>query len=165
MKKAILVIATLLFALVPVWAAAQEHATPQEVYVKIVQAASVVQNLGEESFSAFNDPKGEFAWKDAYAFVTNCEKKTIVAHPNPKLINLPSDKVLCYKTGRKILEETCQQITPEGVWLEYWWPIQPGSDQIARKVVFVVPVPGTPYQVLTSIFNENDSLEDLNKIK
>ena len=63
-----------------------ETATPEEIYEGVLKGAEVLQSLGEEGLVAFNDPKGEFVWKDTYVQVYKCEAKQIVGHINPKIL-------------------------------------------------------------------------------
>jgi cytochrome c len=41
-------------------------ATPKDVYDIVLKAYEVVKALGDEALPAFNDPKGEFLYKDTY---------------------------------------------------------------------------------------------------
>jgi hypothetical protein len=52
---------------------------------------------------------------------------------------------------------------PEGAWVEHWQP-KPGFDKAQRKVSFMMQVPKTPYQVVSDIFDDATTLEELNKI-
>ncbi|MCB2186085.1 MAG: cache domain-containing protein [Deltaproteobacteria bacterium] len=162
MRKISASLLTLVFLLTasPLWAA--DQATPQEVYEMVTKAANLLKELGPEGLPAFNDPKGEFVWKDSYVFVMDCGKGTIAAHPNPKLIGLPGDKIRCLKTGRPILLEACQGMSAQGQWNEYWWN-KPGQDGIFRKISFAINVPGQPYQVGAGIYNDTVSLDELQK--
>ena len=110
-----------------------------------------------------NDPKGEFVWKDSYVFVINCQKGIIVAHPSPKVRGVSANVLKCQKTGRLILKEGCEQVNPEGFWMEYWFP-QLNSSEPVRKIVFVIPVEGTPYQVAAALADEKIEIKELNKL-
>ncbi len=160
MKKTVICLLAMLLGFSIGIAGAGEKATPQEVYEMVVKAASVMESLGAEGLKAFNDPKGEFAWKDTYVLVTNCQEGVIAAHPSPKLIGLQSSLVKCKKTNRLILQETCAAVSPKGHWIEYWWP-KLGSDKVFRKLLFVVPVQGTPYQVAAGIYDDNIKVDNL----
>lgn len=143
-------------------ALAQDKATPEEVYNKVVQAASLLQNLGPDGLDAFNDPQGEFVWKDSYVFILNCEDGKIAAHPMKKYIGLPAGKIKCYKTGRPIMMEACGKVNEKGLWKEYWWP-KMGEKGTHRKISFLIPVQGTPYQAGAGIYDETTDVEALNK--
>ena len=142
---------------------ADDQATPKELYGKIMDGVSILQNLGDGGFAAFNDPKGELVWKDAYLFVMDCEKGVILAHPNERLIGMTTDKIKEPGTGRLIMKETCEGMTPEGFWMEYDWG-KKGEDDVFRKVLLAVPVPKTPYQVVGAIYDKDTSIEELKKI-
>ncbi len=51
---------------------------------------------------------------------------------------------------------------PNGAWVEYQWPKR-GETQPSRKIAFVLHVEGTPYAVLAGIYNDDISIEELNK--
>lgn len=136
-----------------------ETATAEEVYSKVFDAVGVLENLGEEGLNAFNDPKGEFLWKDTYVIVFTCDK--MIAHPNPKLIGMPADKVKCHKTGRLIIKEGCQGISKNGFWLEFWYP-KIGEEGIFRKLMFAVPVEGTDWIVAAGTYDETTIIAELN---
>ena len=132
-------------------------ATPQDVYDLVLKAYEVVGALGEESFSAFNDPKGEFVYKDTYVFVQRCPNE-MMAHPfaldklkGVDLNKFPFNKSICDASAK-----------PGGAWIEYGWP-KPGEKEPSRKVSFVINVEGTPYTVAAGIYNDTDKIEDLNK--
>ncbi len=57
-------------------------------------------------------------------------------------------------------------MSPNGNWMEYWWT-KAGADgseskALYRKVIFILPGEGTPYQVGASMFSDDASLEELN---
>jgi len=145
-----------LFAGSTVWA--QDKATPKDVYDLVLKAYEVVQSLSDEALPAFNDPKGEFVYKDTYVFVQQCPKY-VVAHP------FALDKL----KGKDLREKFPFQTTlceggknPNGNWVEYQWP-KPGSKELSRKISFVIQVVDTPYTVAAGIYNEEVSIEELQK--
>lgn len=83
--KNIILITTLTF-FYPGLAYSTESATPEEIYAGVLKGAEILQALGEEGLSAFNDPTGALAWKETYVQVYNCEEQQIVGHINPKLL-------------------------------------------------------------------------------
>lgn len=163
MKKAVLFIVMVSFFLALPLAGAKGKATPQEVFEMVLKGVQVLEQLGEEGLEAFNDPKGEFVWKDTYVYVLSCEQGKVAAHPNAKYIGLTTNKIKCFKTGNPIMREACDEVNPKGMWKEYWWT-KIGSEQPSRKVVFLVPVEGTHYQVGAGIYDESMSIEELEKI-
>ena len=144
-------------------ALAEDQATPKELHAKIMDGVAILQNLGDDGLRAFNDPKGELVWKDAYLFVIDCKKGVILAHPNERLIGMTTDKIKEPGTGRLIMKETCEGTTPEGFWMEYKWG-KKGEEGVFRKVLLAVPVPNTTYQVVGAIYDKDASLEELKKI-
>lgn len=167
MKKIFIVLVVLALGLTALTAAAQESATPQDVYEKVLAAASTLEQLGPEALQAFKDPKGEFVWKDSYVFVIDCKKDLIVAHPNNKLIGL-KNSVVKDKPG-KLREpivlglEFCKAAqNPNGGWVAYYWE-KLGSDKPERKISFAVNVPGQPYTVAAGIYDDKTDINALNK--
>lgn len=156
MKRLILIALLVLFSLSPVQAD-DSKATPQDVYDLVLKAYEVVGALGEEAFPAFNDPKGEFVYKDTYAYIERCPTE-MVAHPfaldqlkGVDLTKFSFNKPLC--DGGNL---------PGGAWVEYHWP-KPGQTEPSRKVAYAIKVEGTPYTVFAGIFSDTAKVEDLNK--
>ena len=146
---------------------AEERATAKEVYAKVLDAASVLEGLGEKGLAAFNVPEGEFTWKDTYVQVYNCEARQVVGHPNPKNLTFPPD--VWWNTKDKKGNYLCQDLceaskSPYGGWVEYWWPKR-GETEPSRKITFIIQVPDTPYQVSAGIYDDKLTIEELNKIK
>ena len=50
---------------------------------------------------------------------------------------------------------------PYGVWVEYWWE-KLGKKEPARKIGFMIQVPGQPYQVTAGIYGDDTKVEALN---
>ncbi len=164
MKKLIYVVGLVLMLSTQVHAS--ETATPQEIFDMVLKGVQVMQGLGEGGLRAFNDPKGEFAWKDTYVQVYNCEAKKIVGHINPALLDWTSEKFdsIQDKKGNYITRLICEASNkPYGGWVEYWWP-KAGETEPSRKITFVVQVPDSPYQVSAGIYDDTLSIEELNKI-
>lgn len=167
MKKFFIVTVLMLNVLVAANVFAGEKATAKEVYDMVVKAANVLESLGEGGLVAFNDPKGEFTWKDTYVQVYNCEAHQVVGHPNTKLLTTPPDE--WWKTqdkkGKYLTQALCEASkNPYGGWVEYWWP-KMGETEPSRKVTFIIQVPKRPYQVSAGIYDDKITIEELNKIK
>jgi hypothetical protein len=136
---------------------AQDKATPEDVYEMILKAHGVIKSLGEEGLEAFNDPKGEFVFKDSYVYVNMCPKE-VVAHP----FVLDKVKGRDLRTELPFINRICEGAKdPNGSWVEYEWP-KPGETEPSRKIAFVLAVEGTPYQVAAGIYNDDISVEELN---
>lgn len=145
---------------------AEEKATPQEVYELILKAVPVVEELGEKGLAAFNDPKGEFVYKDTYVLVHDCAKMVMAAHPNPNLVGFDLNKIIDKNpdpTKRKNQsQEMCEVAKrPHGGWVEYYWE-KLGSSEPARKISFAIQVPGTNYVLIAGIYDDTHSVEELN---
>lgn len=157
MKKTALILALLISFLFSQAFAQDGKATEEDVYQLVLKAYEVVQALGDESFPAFNDPKGEFVYKDTYAMVQRCPSD-MMAHPfamdklrGVDLKKFSFNSALC-EAGTK----------PGGGWVEYKWP-KPGETEPSRKVSYVINVEGTPYTIMAGIFSDTANVEDLNK--
>ena len=157
MKHIFTVLSVIFFVLVssPAWA--EDKATPQDVYDLVIKAYDVVKNLGDEGLPAFNDPKGEFVYKDTYVFVLKCPEYC-VAHPFALEQLKGKDLREIYPFHIKFCEGG---ENPNGTWVAYEWP-KPGSDEPARKISFTIRVDGTPYTVLAGIYNDDADLDALN---
>lgn len=159
--------AALVLSLFALSAAAQDSATPQEVYEKVLAASSTLEQLGPEALPAFNDPKGEFVWKDSYVWVIDCKKDVVVAYPNPKIIGINlsrvQDKPGDLRAPKHHGQEICAAAANlNGGWVDYYWE-KLGSDKPERKISFVVSVPGQPYAVTAGIYDEKTDINALNK--
>jgi signal transduction histidine kinase len=143
-----------------------EQASVEEVYDMVLKAANVVEQLGDEALKEFNNPKGEFVWKDTYVWVLDCSVPTNAAHPfRPDLVGKDLTELKCKKTGKLFFQEFCKiGKNPNGGWVEYWWAKagQP-KDQLFRKITFVIQVPGSKYQVAAGIYNDSVTIKELNE--
>ena len=158
MKKAALFLTfMLLFSFSPS-NAGPSKATPEDVYNLVLKAYEVIESLGEESFPAFNDPKGEFVYKDTYVYVQRCPSE-MMAHPFAldKLKGIDLDK--SYDFTSKLCK-TAEQAG--GSWNEYYWP-KPGETKTSRKVTYGIKVEGTPYTIFAGIYSDTADIENLNR--
>ena len=166
-KKSVVLLAVLLFGLLTCvgTGAAAEKATPQEVYDMVLKAAIMLESLGAEGLKALSETK-EFVWKDSYVWAVNCSEGKLVAHPNKELIGLDLSKIYDKnpdESKRKVHNlDMCKGVAnPNGVWVEYWWE-KLGEEKPARKISFMVQVPGQPFQVTAGIYDDTTSVEELN---
>ena len=170
LKRFVLTVFTVFLALVlvgaPAMAQDSSQATTDEVYDIILKAVNVLGTLGEEGLAAFNDPKGEFSYKDTYVMVINCDTMKIVAHPNPKLVGLDVAE------GMDKNPDPAKQINPNvavcevkknpnGGWVEYYWE-KLGETTPSRKISFALGVPETPWVLVAGIYNDTISVQELN---
>jgi hypothetical protein len=139
-----------------VWAQ-EDKATAEDVYNLVLKAHEVISSLGKEGLEAFNDPKGEFVYKDTYVFVQECPKY-VVAHPFA-LDKLKGRDLSGVYPHQNTLCEGAKN--PNGTWVEYQWP-KPGETKPSRKVGFIIAVEGTPYAVVASIYSDDLSIDELN---
>jgi hypothetical protein len=158
MKKTTILLAFLLLFSFSNVNADDSKATPEDVYNLVLKAYEVVSSLGEESFPAFNDPKGEFVYKDTYVLVQRCPDQ-MVAHPFAlaKLKDVDLTKTTDFNAR---LCDAAQQ--PGGSWEEYYWP-KPGETEPSRKISYGIKVDGTPYTIFAGIYSDTAKVEDLNK--
>jgi len=140
---------------------AEESASPEEIISKVRAAAEFLSKAGESGLAQFNDPKGQWVWKDTYVFVYNCKKEEIAAHVNNKLINYKLSELID-KNGRYLGFDLCAEaLKSKGGWTEYWWP-KAGSTMPERKISYILKVPDQPYEVGAGIYNPGMAIERLN---
>jgi hypothetical protein len=158
MKKLFTIALFFLAVTTPLHADTGGGATPGNVYDLVLKAHDVVKQLGEDALPAFNDPKGEFIYKDAYVFVMKCPAE-VVAHPYA----IDKLKGRDLRTVYSFHNDFCEAAEdPNGSWIEYEWP-KPGESTPSRKVAFSISVEGTPYALGAGIYNKTAKVEDLNK--
>ena len=157
-----------LLLLLPAIAIAQSEyvtgqATPQEVYGKVIEAAQFLAKNGEPGLREFEKIKSNFVWKNSYVWITKCEENYCL--PGPKIRQLGLSESRCLVTGKLYILELCflADRNPEGAWVEYWQK-RSGYDKPQRKISFMKQVPNLPYQVVSEIYDENTSLEELNEL-
>ncbi|MFC1882847.1 hypothetical protein ACFL2S_15325 [Thermodesulfobacteriota bacterium] len=140
-------------------------ATPGEVYEKVVEAAIFLSTSGESGIKEFQKPTGKFVWKNTHVAVTKCIDNYCLPSPKSKDVGLNMSTLKCYKTGKFYILELCNEAmyNPKGFWIEHWGP-KPGFEKPQRKVTFMMPASNTPYQVVSGVFDDSTTLEELNKI-
>jgi hypothetical protein len=140
-------------------------ATAAEVYEKVAEAAAFLSKTGESGLSEFQKSNGRFVWKNTHVEVTRCIDNYCLPGPKSKDVGLNMSKLKCYKTGKLYILELCNEAmyNPKGAWIEYWHP-KPGFDKPQRKVSFMMPVANTDYQVVSGIYDDSTTLEQLNKM-
>ena len=130
-----------------------DKATKDECISKCKEAAKIVQEKGlEEVIKQVNNPKGQFVWKDTYAFLINLENGQVIAHPtNPVLIgkDLANMKDQNGKLFFYDLVETAK--TKSEGWVDYVWP-KPGEKIPSKKNVFAYKIPGTNTAVFAGVY-------------
>lgn len=150
-----------------------EKATPMECVEKCREARAYLQEnaaAGEDALKKaiayMHQRQNRFVWKDTYVYIACCECSPvcIVSHPiKPKLVG-PDLSGLKDKTGNLFFLELCEAAkNPEGKWVEYWWP-KIGESKASRKLSFILNVPGTKYQVVAGVYDENTEIASLNKM-
>jgi len=162
--KSLVLFAAISFALTG-FTMAEETATPKEVFDMVVKGAYLLENLGAEGLPAFNEQNGELTWKDTYVQAYNCGERQIPGHPSPKVRAFTTEKFwsLQDSNGVYICREICNVAeNPSGGWIEYQWPKR-GETEPSRKITFVIQVPNTPWQVSAGIYDDNVTIEELNK--
>ncbi len=142
----------------------QQAATPEEVVDKVNQAAQQLAQEGEAGLDAFRGKDSEYVWKDSYVVVQDCEEGRAVAHPISPELEGQDINTLTDETGKAFARELCEAAQrPQGGWVEYMWP-KPGEQEPSRKVSYVKPVEGTPYSVLAGVYDEDATIEELEKV-
>lgn len=163
--KAFAAILTLLFLLFAMGkpAPAAESATPREVVEKVKEAQNLLAG-GSSGIEEFKRSQSRWVFKDAYVFIVDMDTVTVVAHPmNPRQVGRNMISLRDVK-GNYFFLQFCRKAQEDGGgWVEYWWP-RPGEQTPARKCTYVLPVPGTSLMVAAGVYDENATLEDLNKL-
>jgi cytochrome c len=140
-------------------------ATTTEVYEKVAEAASFLSTTGEAGIKEFQKPNGKFVWKNTHVEVTKCIDNYCLPGPKSKDVGLSFSRLKCYITGKFYILDLCNEAmhNPKGAWIEYWHP-RAGFDQPQRRVSFMMPAANTDYQVVSSVYDNSTTLEELNKI-
>ncbi|MBF0225654.1 MAG: cache domain-containing protein [Desulfobacterales bacterium] len=142
---------------------AEESGNPKEVLAKVKDAVEFLSKAGESGFAEFNTDKGKWSWKDTYVFIMKCDEVALYGHPNPNLRHKDLSK-LKDKNGNYFFIQLCDAAkNSKGGWIEYLWP-KPGETTPSRKISYVIQVPGTPYQAGAGVYNEDVSMDELNKL-
>lgn len=139
-------------------------ATPQEVVSKVKEAVSLVSAKGEACFPEFNDPNGKWIWGGTYVFIMKCDGTMLATHPiKPKLIGRDLS-TMKDKFGNYFFSQMCETAKNSGGgWTEYYWP-KPGETEQSRKISYVLPIPGTPYQAGAGIYDDSITIEALKQL-
>jgi hypothetical protein len=144
--------------------AAQDQSSPQEVVAKVREAASVLSKTGD--LSQFNQKHGPWFWgKDSYIFIQDCDKKVIVAHPvKPDIIGKDFMTMKDSKGNLLFVKDYCEEARkPAGIWSEFWWP-KPGEKESSRKLTYSLGAKGTPYIVVSGIYDDKSPVDELSKL-
>ena len=163
-KKALAILILISVSLIALPLFAQEKATPEDVYEKVMEAAAYLSEKGDAALSEFNATDGQWVFKDTYIFVYDCDKGICAAIPST--INIVGKKIEDIKDINglpvgNILCETSKK--PNGGWMEYMWPVL-GTDEIKKKISFIYRAPGATYTVGAGIYApEGITVEELNK--
>ncbi len=146
---------------------AQQHqgsATPEEVVDKAKQATEHLAQEGEAGLEAFRSKDSEYVWKDSYVVVQDCEEGTVVAHPISPELEGRDLSTLKDESGKAFAQELCEQAQrPQGGWVEYMWP-KPGEQEPSRKIAYALSVEGTPYVVVSGVYDEDATVEELEQV-
>jgi signal transduction histidine kinase len=142
-------------------------ATPQEAVAMVRDAAKLLAEQGEPGLSQFRGKSSAFVWKDSYVFVSNCSTGMLLAHPfQPEREGTPIADGPSYGgvTAAERAKAQCEAAQkPGGGWFAYPFP-KPGQKEPARKVSFLMRVEGQPYIVGAGIYDQDDSIEALERI-
>jgi hypothetical protein len=149
---------------VPSIDAGQNSATTEEVIVKTREAAEYLAKEGEKGLSTFKSKNAQSFWKtDGYIFVIDCEQGKILAHPIHVVAGAPLTR-MDDSRNLQMAKPLCENgLKSNGGWFEIYLP-KPHQTTAQRKMVYVRPVPGTTYQVVSGIYDAAATIEDLNKL-
>ena len=143
----------------------KNHATPDEVVLKVRKAAALLAEKGAAGLEILRDSTSEFTWKDTYVFAVNCDADEVMANPAFPERQGGDIKQHTDYNGKQYGVELCGTAKQqEGGWIEYVWPRR-GSEVPMRKISYVVSVDGQPYQVGAGIYDEAITIAELNKLR
>ena len=148
----------------PAVSVGQDQATAQEVVAKVKEAASALSKTGD--LAQFNQKQGPWFWKkDSYIFIQDCDKMVIVAHPvKPEIIGQNFMTMKDSKGNLLFVKDYCEEARkPAGIWSVFWWP-KPGTKESSRKVTYSLSAKGTPYVVISGIYDDNATVAELSKL-
>ncbi len=136
-----------------------DKATPKEIYELVHRGLTYLNSMGEKGLDEFNNPEGRFIWKDSYCFVQHSNNFQLIGHPfAPKQSEGDTPQVMPFAPT---LAEAAKN--PKGQWAEYEWP-KPGEDKPTRKIAFIIQSERYPYQVGAGIWNDDFSVEELERM-
>ncbi len=166
-RPSILILAVIVFvlSLAPLSAGADGgRASPEEVVQKVRRAADFLSRRKADGIAAFQDPDGEWVWKDTYVWVLQCSAGTNAAHAiKPKLVGMNLMGIRD-TAGKLFFAEFCEMARhPNGGWVEYMWP-KVGKRTPSRKITYILQVPGTDYEVAAGIYDDTADLAALRKL-
>ena len=164
MKRTILILIGLLCVLSFSTAAlAGEVVSPEEVVLKVKEAADYLEEVGEEGLAEFKDPEGPWAWENTYVFVYDCAEGVCVANIFPDVVGKSIEDILDDE-GWPVGVELCKagDEYPEGRWIEYMWR-EAGTGISKKKISYIYKKPGTMYTLGAGMYNpEGVTIEELN---
>ncbi len=131
-----LAVAAALAALLPLAAVAEEWATTKDAELMVHNAVAFLKKEGKEkALAAFNDPKGQFAYRDLYIMAYDLNG-TCVAHGAKKERvgkNLMEERDV---DGKQFVKERIDIVKKHGKgWQEYKFQ-NPVSKKIEQKVAY-----------------------------
>lgn len=164
MKKSMIVLVGIVCAMVlSMTVAAQDVVTPEEVVLKVREAAAYLEETGEEGLAEFKDPEGPWAWENTYVFVYDCAEGVNVANIFPDVVGKSIEDILDDE-GWPVGVELCKagDEYPEGRWIEYMWR-EAGTGISKKKISYIYKKPGTKYTLGAGMYNpEGVTIEELN---
>ena len=165
MKKSISVFIGLLCILsFSIAALAGDVVSPDEVVLKVKEAAAYLEETGEEGLADFKDPEGPWAWENTYVFVYDCAEGVCVANIFPDVVGKSIEDILDDE-GWPVGVELCKagDEYPEGRWIEYMWR-EAGTGISKQKISYIYKKPGTMYTLGAGMYNpEGVTIEELNE--
>jgi hypothetical protein len=164
MKRIVLIGALCLTVVAGRPALAEESATPQEAYARVVSAAAYLSKTGEDGIEALGDADKGFVWKDSYVWVARCESNSCIPNPKSKAARLQITEAKCFKTGKLYILDLCDRVDePGGAWTVYYRQ-NPQTKKAQRMAAYMRQVPGQPFQVIASVIDDHTPVADLEKI-
>ena len=158
-----ILVATFLLVALSSVAVGQDMATAKQAVALVREAASTLSKTGD--LAQFDQKQGPWVSKDTYIFIQNCDTKVIVAHPiKPEIIGQNFMTMKDSKGNTLFRKDYCEAARqPSGVWSEFWWP-KPGEKESSRKLTYSLSAKGTPYVVVSGIYDDKATINELSKL-
>ena len=63
--------------------------------------------------------------------------------------------------GQTMSKDYCEEARkPAGIWSQFWWP-KPGATESSRKLTYSLGAKGTPYVVVSGIYDDKATIAEL----
>ena len=129
--------------------------SPAEIFGYLDRAVRLVEQKGEAAYAELTDPEGAWVNENWYIYINNFDGYN-VAHLNKMMVGKFFFSVRDIKGNAFFAELQKAAMCDAGRgWTKFWWP-KPGETEAARKIGFVVRVPGQRLWIGTGAYDMTD---------